>query len=1443
MDSGNVTVSGGSIAGNSATNGGAIYSATGAVAVSGGTIGGAEANTASANGGAIYIGSGSATVSGGSIAGNSATNGGAIYSANGSVTVSGGTIGGTQSDAGNTASENGGAIYLYGGSARVSGGSIVGNTANENGGGIYATADTTLTLNSGTISGCTAQGSGGGVYTTGTLTVKGSSARPMNVTNCTSVSHGGGIYAGNTADLSVSRLNLTNCQATGVEKYGGGLYTVSQNLTLDNVNFTDCKADYGAGLSQMYSGDGDNKDYPAALSMSNSEFTGCEARASGGGVYTCAVTVNANNSTFTNCTAKGNNGHGGGIWQDYGAVGSGLTVAGCTYTGCEQINSDGSGGGAIAARAKTLEIRASSFANCKGATGGAVYHYGAGINSLNVTSTTLTGCNATGNSNSTGFGGGIYASAASNTLNSVTVKNCTATVNGGGVYQHNNSNAGTLTLSGGTAISGGSATNGGGVYAEGNVTMSGKASVANNSATANGGGVALEGAATLTMSGSAAVTGNSATDTTTARGGGVYVDAGGALTMSGSAAITGNGVAVQDNGGGVYLAGKTVTDEAGKESEVYGTVHVQGAVKIADNRAGSNASNLAIYGDESLVVDDNLSSTAAIGICTEKEEDIDQIGVENGVKKNLNKITYDRDTGIYAIPFGTKKVVWNFTPVVKLTDSADKLLYRNADLEPAVYATIKEAIDATKVVLVDKDGKDYAVTAPIKLKLLLDYTLKGKDEATGQEAEIITYDTKRNLTMTTAEKKQGNTDGYFYTPAADVKANDPRYTCATVTRGHGAESMFTVNTANTVTVSNLIIDGDKENFANVAVNGGLFNVAAGKLTIADGATLRNSSVAGNGTANGNGGAVYVDNGATAEMTGGTITGNAAVNGGAVYAVVGATVIVKDGTKAAGATAAPHVTITGNTTAEYGAGIYLAEGATLNLEGSPSFGGTGRAVAEADSEIITEDSEGKPIGNFASIALAADAQNGQKDYGKFRQDIYMAGYQGVRTGTTDPLPATSIVVTGAITSDAGSIWVAAEKPGASAAEAIRENNHYEMLKQFAVFANGVASDETTMQAFRNAWDDESTGCGADYLTGQDGDDLKDAANKTWKCIYWTGGFDFVFRKLKEDGQPLDGAKFTLFMAVEDPANSGKFVPAMKDASGKYVPAESTDETTWAAYEQTDKEKGGKKDATAESKNIDAGNAVKIKYTADGGENVEEASVYGDGLAVFEKIPPGVYFMVEKVRTKKAGGGYDVATGAPKVDGTTLDYQAVEEMYRVVIDGKGWYAIHVADRNANGQPVWDKAKKEGKVYTWPNAKNAPTVKLNDIDLFTVLNVDARTRKVILKKVDGSNTPLNGAEFTVLYADKQSAVRVQNGVDDDGNPTFEVLKDKTSGTAGAFWIGKLPFGSYYLHETKNAGGTAVDIWFILTVNENGVGYLAPDAATGTKPVNKINPETTKP
>ena len=52
----------------------------------------------------------------------------------------------------------------------------------------------------------------------------------------------------------------------------------------------------------------------------------------------------------------------------------------------------------------------------------------------------------------------------------------------------------------------------------------------------------------------------------------------------------------------------------------------------------------------------------------------------------------------------------------------------------------------------------------------------------------------------------------------------------------------------------------------------------------------------------------------------------------------------------------------------------------------------------------------------------------------------------------------------------------------------------------------------------------------------------------------------------------------------------------------------------------------------------------------------------------------------------------------------------------------------------------------------------------------------------------------------------------------------KDSTfiSGGSGVYFIDDLPYGTYYINETKNAGGVAVNIWFTLTVNEDGVGYL---------------------
>ena len=150
-------------------------------------------------------------------------------------------------------------------------------------------------------------------------------------------------------------------------------------------------------------------------------------------------------------------------------------------------------------------------------------------------------------------------------------------------------------------------------------------------------------------------------------------------------------------------------------------------------------------------------------------------------------------------------------------------------------------------------------------------------------------------------------------------------------------------------------------------------------------------------------------------------------------------------------------------------------------------------------------------------------------------------------------------------------------------------------------------------------------------------------------------------------------------------------------------------------------------------------------------------------------------------------------------------------------------------------------------------------NTAQIFTAMNVSSLSRKAILEKVDGTDfSPLGDtntnttaptakqARFTVYYADRQTVVRVRNGNDASGKDTYETLENLLSGVSGAFWIGKLPYGTYYLHEThvpttpkKYNKLSTNDNWFILTVNEDGVGYETEDYSI----INELSPETTTP
>ena len=171
-------MSGGTISGCQAQNGGAVYMTAGTFTLSGdGEISG---NTATEDGGAVYMGGGVMNVSGGIIKNNSSANdGGAIYMGGGELNISDGII------SNNAATQNGGGAYVNDGNIYMSGGEVSNNTATSGaGGGMYVSADkqpVKVKIFSGTVSGNTAATGGGAVA------VYGAESGGQNVTVQTGV--------------------------------------------------------------------------------------------------------------------------------------------------------------------------------------------------------------------------------------------------------------------------------------------------------------------------------------------------------------------------------------------------------------------------------------------------------------------------------------------------------------------------------------------------------------------------------------------------------------------------------------------------------------------------------------------------------------------------------------------------------------------------------------------------------------------------------------------------------------------------------------------------------------------------------------------------------------------------------------------------------------------------------------------------------------------------------------------------------------------------------------------------------------------------------------------------------------------------------------------------------------------------------------------------------
>ena len=305
-------MSGGTITGGNAENGGGIFVANSSTCtISGGTI----TNNEATNGGGIYVeGGGALTVSGGTISNNDATNGGGVYVASGgSCTINDGAI--TQ----NTATSGGGVYVVSGNSCTIGGGTISDNTATGGGGGVYFAEGSTGSLITGsdTLISENSAANGGGVYVANGQLVMSSGTISKNTANA-QVGKGGGIYAGgnfvnrggiitdNTAVMGggvygAATVNLTSSSITDNEaENGGGVYVEKGPLYMRDGEISGNTAQSGGGI---YLGDAVTTAEIVPTDGKSISITGNQASGSGGGIYSSSGANLTLNAVLQNNTA------------------------------------------------------------------------------------------------------------------------------------------------------------------------------------------------------------------------------------------------------------------------------------------------------------------------------------------------------------------------------------------------------------------------------------------------------------------------------------------------------------------------------------------------------------------------------------------------------------------------------------------------------------------------------------------------------------------------------------------------------------------------------------------------------------------------------------------------------------------------------------------------------------------------------------------------------------------------------------------------------------------------------------------------------------------------------------------------------------------------------------------------------------------------------------
>ena len=923
-----------------------------------GSISGNEYDNASIKFGAgVHLGANASfTMHGGSISGNkTAGYGGGVYVQAGttSFTMTGGTI------TGNSAGHDGGGVYVKNGSFTMTGGTISGNTAGSgcNGGGVYADINANVTL------------SGAPVITEN----KDADGTVNNVYLDKDEVYGeGGTFIGEGGLSSTSSIGVT-VDAGRLPTTDGGYTTIAEAAEGYTITADDAKrlsADAGTGYSVR------QKDNTLVLVKGElpheHPICGAAHKDINGHTGECAdvtwtawdgvsdITYDANNTAYV-------------YLRDNAERDSALEIAnGYTLYLClsgHSLTKNKTGKSVI----KVGDNATLSLCDCSDAQSGKLTH-----------GTTASGLKYTGHGVSLGYRSTFNMYGGSITGNRADT--------GGGVSLASEYSYAKFNMYGGS-ITNNAATNGdggGGVHnLFGTFTMYGGSITGNSADTrCGGGGVYLARMGEFVMKGGE-ITGNTAKN-----GGGVYTAVNGntGLTVSGDAAITGNSNTAGKDENVYLVSGKTIeigADGLGEKASI--------GVTTADTITTGSYVTVA-NGAENGYTDGNIFSDTGGAYCTLQEGD--NVNLYNGQPhrhpicgetcghtgnekhtddiewKPVSSLSDITEAGSYYL---TKDVetsgTWELTDGVNLCLNGHSIKCTNtAEYYPVI--SIKENITFT---LTDCEGgetphtfkkddtgrwvQDASGEITVKGVIFRATDVRGGGvEVSGGTFNMYggTVCGGRLGSGSGVGVYSGNTRaGTFNMYGGRISGNT-----ATATSDGGGGGVFVCNSSTFNMSGNAAVSGNTAQYGGgvylssysafsmsdhaaisgnsaAATGGGVF-VSSGSITMSSDAvisgnsagnngggiyisypgtfTMENGTISGN-SADKNGGGVYVHNSGAFTMNSGSISGNSATqNGGGVYAEnIGTAFTVKGGT-IGGSTAADA------NAAKYGGGVYVKNGA-------------------------------------------------------------------------------------------------------------------------------------------------------------------------------------------------------------------------------------------------------------------------------------------------------------------------------------------------------------------------------------------------------------------------------------------------------------------------------------------------------------------------------------